>query len=567
MKWKWWRLPFLWWACWGQPESLPPQPSPETIQSFLTPDSLYPFLKISENQLFLPAYLTPFWQKVRSRTGTIRILHIGDSHIHNEVQGSAIRARLYALWGSGGRGYVFPFALAGSTGAYDYITPGAGQWLSSRATLASPSIPLGFTGISIGTYDPTATWEIRWSAEYPPTGSCVALLVRTLRPGITLTLRWNDTLPLIRDTLPAGYRLLQYTLPGKISYLKGQFSWESNDSLSYAEIQGLFLEGGAASLNWHTVGLNGLKLSQWIQLPLLRESLLLLAPDLIILDLGTNDLYGGEMSLGEFRRLWEAAIDTIRRILPETPILLTTPQDFYRKLRPISLLPQVSHLIRWIATQKKVSVWDAYTILGSMRAWRLSGLAQADHVHLTPLGYTLKGQMLLAAVLKGYMGYLQGALPNPAEESATVPALPDSLLKVSAPVIPLTPSITQFGGAPPTTYAPPRPTYLYHRVRAGETLGEIAHRYRVTVQAIRTANGLRGSFIRAGQTLRIPVLGSVSKSPAPSSTSSSHSPSSRYHVVKAGESLWSIAQRYGMSIDKLCKANGLTPRSAIYPGP
>ena len=55
--------------------------------------------------------------------------------------------------------------------------------------------------------------------------------------------------------------------------------------------------------------------------------------------------------------------------------------------------------------------------------------------------------------------------------------------------------------------APPRPTYLVHRVTRGENLGVIARRYRTTVRAIQSANSLgRRTLIRIGQQLRIPTV-------------------------------------------------------------
>jgi membrane-bound lytic murein transglycosylase D len=51
----------------------------------------------------------------------------------------------------------------------------------------------------------------------------------------------------------------------------------------------------------------------------------------------------------------------------------------------------------------------------------------------------------------------------------------------------------------------PRPEYVTHRVRSGETLGSIARRYGSSVAAIRSANSMRGSMLRIGQRLRIPV--------------------------------------------------------------
>ena len=44
-----------------------------------------------------------------------------------------------------------------------------------------------------------------------------------------------------------------------------------------------------------------------------------------------------------------------------------------------------------------------------------------------------------------------------------------------------------------------------HRVRRGETLGALAGRYGTSVSAIRAANGLRTSRLRAGQSYTIPI--------------------------------------------------------------
>ncbi|MGE0455033.1 MAG: penicillin-insensitive murein endopeptidase [Vicinamibacteria bacterium] len=49
------------------------------------------------------------------------------------------------------------------------------------------------------------------------------------------------------------------------------------------------------------------------------------------------------------------------------------------------------------------------------------------------------------------------------------------------------------------------PPNVWHRVRRGETLSGLARRYGVSASAIRSANGLRGSFLRAGRRYAIPV--------------------------------------------------------------
>ncbi len=50
----------------------------------------------------------------------------------------------------------------------------------------------------------------------------------------------------------------------------------------------------------------------------------------------------------------------------------------------------------------------------------------------------------------------------------------------------------------------PPPT-VRHRVRRGDTLSTVARRYGVSVTAIRRANGMRSNFLRAGNSLLIPV--------------------------------------------------------------
>lgn len=55
-------------------------------------------------------------------------------------------------------------------------------------------------------------------------------------------------------------------------------------------------------------------------------------------------------------------------------------------------------------------------------------------------------------------------------------------------------------------WSPPRPEYVVHRVRRGETLSLIALRYRTSIQKIMEANRMsRGNYLRVGQRLRIPL--------------------------------------------------------------
>jgi len=95
-------------------------------------------------------------------------------------------------------------------------------------------------------------------------------------------------------------------------------------------------------------------------------------------------------------------------------------------------------------------------------------------------------------------------------------------------------------------------------VQRGENLYRIATRYGTTVQAIMNANGLRNAnLIYVGQRLTIPTS---------SAGGSSGSASRGVHVVKRGETLSSIARRYGTTVQAIMNNNGLRNANLIYVG-
>jgi membrane-bound lytic murein transglycosylase D len=102
----------------------------------------------------------------------------------------------------------------------------------------------------------------------------------------------------------------------------------------------------------------------------------------------------------------------------------------------------------------------------------------------------------------------------------------------------------------------PRERMVTHEVRKGETVSSIAKRYGVSVQSVLLANGLRSrDKIYPGQELRLGISGStVSKE------------ETVVHKVTRGETVTSIARKYGASTASVLRANGLTERDKIYPG-
>ena len=112
------------------------------------------------------------------------------------------------------------------------------------------------------------------------------------------------------------------------------------------------------------------------------------------------------------------------------------------------------------------------------------------------------------------------------------------------------------------------------RVRPGDTLSQLAQRHNTTVRQLREANGLSGSFLRAGQKLRLADNG---RTPENSPHADRYAqlerlqqrllPTKRFqHQVRPGENLWVIARRYGVSVGDLKRWNGLGGSDLIRPG-
>ena len=103
-----------------------------------------------------------------------------------------------------------------------------------------------------------------------------------------------------------------------------------------------------------------------------------------------------------------------------------------------------------------------------------------------------------------------------------------------------------------------------HTVVGGDTLYNIAKRYGKTVSQLANWNKLSPPYnLPMGQRLRIYSSSSGSHK---SRRSSSSRKSRSYHRAKPGETLWSIAAKYGISAYKLSEWNGIGEPHTIYPG-
>jgi LysM repeat protein len=101
-----------------------------------------------------------------------------------------------------------------------------------------------------------------------------------------------------------------------------------------------------------------------------------------------------------------------------------------------------------------------------------------------------------------------------------------------------------------------------HTVRRGESLWTISRRYHVSLGDLRGWNGLTGDTIRPGDKLKIGTQVLTARKRAPVIADADGRP---VHTVRSGESLWSIAHSHQIAVSDLKRWNGLA-RDVIRPG-
>jgi LysM repeat protein len=111
-------------------------------------------------------------------------------------------------------------------------------------------------------------------------------------------------------------------------------------------------------------------------------------------------------------------------------------------------------------------------------------------------------------------------------------------------------------------------------VRRGENLGSIAARYGVSKRQLQAWNRLgKSTRIRAGQRLRVSapevqfrVATRSTAQHSGKSVASIGTTGGRSHVVRQGDTLSGLARRYGVSIQALRAANGLSDDATLRRG-
>ncbi len=340
--------------------------------------------------------------------GTLDIVHIGDSHIQAEGNTSRVRRHLQRRYGSAGRGLITPFRLAGTNQPTDYRITSSTSFASAKLMRTPWHTSMGFTGISLAMPGSAVSFNISNAQRFEQ-------IVVYGRGHISVTAVTAGSTEIAFDQIEVNNATL-VVLGHAVSACTITIDAPGGN------IYGFELRHNDHGIRYHAIGNNGATFSQYNSIGEFGASLRQLAPDLVIISLGTNEAFG-KISDEAFMRQIDALVSDIRTHNPDVNILLTTPSECQRsvyttvrkrrkrrrrvrvkRVRSFAVNSNIARLrsaILRYGEQHHIATWDWYDVAGgkgSSTPWLSAHLLGGDRIHRTWAGYHLEGDLLADAL-------------------------------------------------------------------------------------------------------------------------------------------------------------------------
>lgn len=374
--------------------------------------TMYTFVKYNKNILNLPqkqdAYNKLFDKLTKvgiQGKGRVSIAHIGDSHIQADFLSGTFRKKLQTFFKNSvsGRGFVFPYKTAHTNNPLNYKVHTKGKWEVSKNIKPLPKYELGTAGIAVITTDTTASISINVADTLIDYTSNYVMIFYDNKPECFLP-RIINPKP-IKQTINSklGYILFEFAKPTDNVTIGIQ---KTNDKQKYFNLQGVNFTSMDNGIIYHTFGVNGATFKSFLKCNYFEKHLSAINPDLVIVSLGTNDVYVNKLNTEKLTEYIDKLINEIKKAVPNSAILFTTPGDhlmFQHKINKNTV--KAANIIKQKAKQYQFAYWDFNNIMGgegSIYAWYDTQMAHTDFLHYTRKGYEYQGILLFNAFLKSY---------------------------------------------------------------------------------------------------------------------------------------------------------------------
>ncbi|PSL48810.1 lysophospholipase L1-like esterase [Chitinophaga niastensis] len=378
------------------------------------------------------ALYTVFHAFSAADSNVISILHLGDSHVQAGYFPLSTGTLLQQQFGYAGRGYVFPYSVAGTNGPEDFKWSSTVRWQSERVVDRNKSTVLGPGAITISTQNnaPALSFSGKPDAGMDNNFRKVKLLYDAGNTNSTVVVP-DAEVTVTATPFPGSSTISMATLNFQQTSSSFQVRWEGTGSGPF-RFYGAVMENGHNGILYHSIGINGAMYQQYNEVNnTLLAQMAVLQPQLVIISLGTNEAYGRLDPLA-FRNEIDKTVQLIRQQNPSVNILLTTPPDCMRVVHkatrkkigkrkyrtiyhtayyPNPYISMVTQQLMGYAKQHGIACWN-FNAVNKAQKDRFAGAWAPDHIHFNARGYQLQGQLLYEALQQSYSHYLKQIKKN-----------------------------------------------------------------------------------------------------------------------------------------------------------
>ena len=384
-------------------------------QPLLSPvamDSTHPFIRYKANTLHIASdstLLSEFFSKwnqvLTTGQGNVHIVHIGGSHVQAGTLPNRIRRNLLLSSPEyvADRGMVFPYSAAAKcNNPPDYRVHCPQRMELTRNVYKTLEAELGLCGIAVTARD-TSTFIDIVMAEQDIDYANSRIVVLGYSPDHVVPFLQTENGTYRPSHIEAGTRRFLFNLPTTTDSFRIVLPCEQGQSFV---LTGVYLGNQRAGLSYHSIGVNGAAVPDYLKCNYLKTDLRMMKPDMVVFGIGINDASGPNFDSAAFFRNYMQLVDSIREVSPRCAFVFITNNDSYRRVKRNTYSVnrnglQVQQVCYRLAEATGGAVWDQFEVMGglkSMDKWRVAKLAQNDRVHFTRAGYLLVGDLFYNAL-------------------------------------------------------------------------------------------------------------------------------------------------------------------------